>query len=66
MHTLINQRKKTTLMPTNFLSSPSNVKFRLIKAKKITPAIILENGHFLITTEEVELFNSKKISDVKE
>jgi excisionase family DNA binding protein len=38
----------------------------LIKANKIIPAITLENGHFLITTEEVELFNSKKISDVKE
>lgn len=34
----------------------------LIKAKKIVPAIILENGHFLFTAEDVALYNSKKLN----
>lgn len=34
----------------------------LIKAKKITPAITLENGHFLFTAEDVAMYNSKNKS----
>lgn len=36
--------------------------FHLVKAKKITPALTLENGHFLFTTEDVALYNSKKLN----
>lgn len=34
----------------------------LIKANKITPAITLQNGHFLFTAEDVALYNSKKLN----
>ena len=37
----------------------------LIKANKITPAITLQNGHFLFTAEDVALFNSKKLNYAK-
>ncbi len=37
----------------------------LIKANKITPAVTLENGHYLFTAEDVALYNSKKLNYAK-
>ncbi len=37
----------------------------LIKANKITPAITLENGHYLFTESELKRYNSKNKSYAK-
>jgi DNA-binding transcriptional MerR regulator len=37
----------------------------LVKGNKITPAVTLENGHFLFTAEDVAFFNSKKLNYAK-
>ena len=37
----------------------------LVKANKITPAIILANGHYLFNESDVLLFNSKKSNYAK-
>lgn len=55
----------TTSEVAKILGQTSRNVLNLIKDKKITPAIILANGHYLFNESDVLLFNSKKMNYAK-